>query len=76
MCIETANAQESVAAAIKNLEMTSSRGGLGEHPPQILTSLASPRGGNRAHKKILLFSFPAAPIPAAHIELVAAVIKK
>jgi hypothetical protein len=27
-------------------------------PPQILTSPASPGGGNRAHKKILFFSLP------------------
>jgi hypothetical protein len=33
MRTETANAQESVAAAIKNLETTSLRGGLGERPP-------------------------------------------
>jgi hypothetical protein len=45
-------------------------------PPQILTSPASPRGGNRAHKNIPFFSFPAAPIPAACTELVAAAIKK
>jgi hypothetical protein len=39
-------------------------------PPQILTSPASPGGGNRAYKKILFFPFPAAPI------LTTAVIKK
>jgi hypothetical protein len=33
MCTETANAQESVAAAIKNPATTSSRGGLRERPP-------------------------------------------
>jgi hypothetical protein len=33
MCTETANAQESIVAAIKNLATTSSRGGLGERPP-------------------------------------------
>jgi hypothetical protein len=76
MLIETANAQESIAAAIKNLETTSSRGGLGERPPKILTSPASPQGGNHAHKKILFFSFLAVPIPAAHTELVGAAIKK
>jgi hypothetical protein len=33
MRIEIANAQELVTAAIKNLETTSLRGGLGERPP-------------------------------------------
>jgi hypothetical protein len=33
MCTETANAQESIVAAIKNLATTSLRGGLGERPP-------------------------------------------
>jgi hypothetical protein len=56
--------------------MTSSRRGLRERLPQILTSPASPRGGNRAHKKILFFPFPTAPIPTACTELVAAAIKK
>jgi hypothetical protein len=76
MCTETANAQELVGATIKKSATTSSRGGLGERPPQILTLPASPRGGNRAHKKILFFSFLAAPIPTAHTKLVGAAIKK
>jgi hypothetical protein len=47
-----------VVAAIKKSATTSLRGGLGECPPQILTSPASLGGGNRAHKKILFFSLP------------------
>jgi hypothetical protein len=41
MCTETANAQESVAAAIKNLETTSSRGGLEVCPPPQNLDVAS-----------------------------------
>jgi hypothetical protein len=76
MCTEIANAQESVVAAIKNLATTSSRGGLGERPPKIPMSSASPRGRNREHKKILFFFFPAVSIPTARTELVAGAIKK
>jgi hypothetical protein len=49
---------ELVAGAIKKSATRSSRGGLGERLPQILTSPASPQGRNRAHKKILFFFLP------------------
>jgi hypothetical protein len=56
MRTETANAQESVATAIKNLATTSLRGGLRERPPpEILKSPTSPRGGSRAYNKDSFF---------------------
>jgi hypothetical protein len=60
MRIETANAQELVAAAIKNPATTSSRGGLRERPPppQCLRGVPAPGGGRGRPQRFFFFFLP------------------